>query len=294
MQFGKVENPAEIEFVLPEDHLQTSKILNSKIKTDLQNINVGCAKWNRQDLKNFYPRGTKDELTYYSTQFNSVELNATFYRFFPKEQFETWAEKVESDFKFFPKVPRYISHIKRLKNVEEQTNEFIVSLLSLKEKLGMVFLQMPENFHVKNIDSLKSYIENWPKEIPLAVELRHTDWYTNPEIADNLNDFLIKKNVASIITDSAGRRDLLHMRLTNDTAFIRYVGANDESDFERLDDWVKRIKQWQKLGLKNLYFFVHQNIELQSPFLSAYFIEKLNKELNVNLKIPKTKSNEKS
>jgi hypothetical protein len=55
-----------------------------------------------------------------------------------------------------------------------------------------------------------------------------------------------------------------------------------------LDEWVERIAEWKKLGLEKLYFFVHQNIEKESPFLSAYFIEKLNKKIGSSLAIPKT------
>ena len=67
--------------------------------------------------------------------------------------------------------------------------------------------------------------------------------------------------------DTAGRRDMLHMRLTTTSAFIRYVGANAESDYARLDDWLQRLTDWKKLGLQNLYFFVHQNLEKASPLL---------------------------
>ncbi|RZL61719.1 MAG: DUF72 domain-containing protein, partial [Pedobacter sp.] len=73
---------------------------------------------------------------------------------------------------------------------------------------------------------------------------------------------------------------------TSPTAFIRYVGANHESDYARLDEWVERIAKWKEQGLENLYFFVHQNVELASPLLSAYFIENLNKAIGTDLKIP--------
>src|SRR5690606_37900920 len=103
MKFGLVDDPSKIVFKLPKDDVATSSIL-AKNKSKKLNIYVGCAKWNKTDLKNFYPRGTKDELTYYSSQFNSIELNATFYRMFPPEQFATWREKTPQGFKFFPKV----------------------------------------------------------------------------------------------------------------------------------------------------------------------------------------------
>ena len=75
MKFGKVDDPENIDFTLPKDHPGTKKVLTKHKKSSPPNLYVGCAKWNKQDLKNFYPRGTKDELAYYSSQFNSIELN---------------------------------------------------------------------------------------------------------------------------------------------------------------------------------------------------------------------------
>ena len=84
----------------------------------------------------------------------------------------------------------------------------------------------------------------------------------------------------------------MHMRLTNNEAFIRYVGANHLSDYSRLDDWVIRLKEWVDLGLEKIHFFIHQNLEVESPLLATYFIKKLNKELGVNLKIPNEENNQ--
>ncbi|MDT0676902.1 DUF72 domain-containing protein [Autumnicola musiva] len=288
MKFGKVDEPENIDFILPETHKQTKDVLSNYNSEKFGDIRIGCAKWNKKDLKNFYPRGTKDELQYYSAQFNSIELNASFYRMFPEEQFEKWADKAEADFKFFPKVPRIISHLKRLNECETLVDDFITNILPLKEKLGMVFLQMPDNFQPKFMNRLEPFFKHWPDEIPLGLELRHTDWYNESTVANELNEMLIKHNISSIITDSAGRRDLLHMRLTNDTAFIRYNGANHKSDYTRLDDWLDRLGEWHEMGLKKVYFFVHQNLEQASPLLSAYFIEKFNKKFKTQLKIPKT------
>jgi hypothetical protein len=79
MKFGQVDNPENIDFTIPPDHPDTAKTLKAQApQSDILEVYVGCAKWNKADLKNFYPRGTKDELVYYSTQFNCIELNATF------------------------------------------------------------------------------------------------------------------------------------------------------------------------------------------------------------------------
>jgi len=289
MKFGKVENPENIDFSIPKDHPDTEVVLaNTKGDTSL-NLYVGCAKWNRQDLKNFYPRGTKDELTYYSSQFNSIELNATFYRIFPAEQYEKWYDKTPEDFKFFPKVANEISHLRRLNDAIYPTIDRYLEVTSnLKDKLGTIFLQMHNNFGPKNWDRVVRFIEYWPKEFPLAMEFRHTDWFNDAKVAQELYHLLEENNIANILVDTAGRRDIMHMRLTNNEAFVRYVGANHQSDYTRLDDWVVKLADWKKKGLKNIHFFVHQNMELESPLLSVGFIEKLNKKLGTNLKIPKT------
>ena len=284
MKFGSVLNPEEIDFALPDDHHDTEKVLrNGK---GLEEVFIGCAKWNRQDLKKFYPRGTKDELEYYATQFNSIELNATFYNHFRQEQIEKWVEKTPDDFKFFPKVHQMVSHIKRLNNVEEPIERYVTNIRSFGNKLGMCFLQLHDNFKPANMERLVKAVEYWPKDVPLAIELRNTEWFNDAEIANQVYHLFEQHGISNIITDTAGRRDLLHMRLTSAKVFVRYVGANHESDYLRLDVWLERIKKWADQGMEKLYFFVHQNLEKESPVLSAYLIEKLNKEMKLSLTIP--------
>ena len=237
-------------------------------------------------MKGFYPKGTKDELTYYSTQFNSIELNATFYKAPSPEQVFTWKDKTPADFKFFPKVPNTVSHYRRLLNTTDVVTQFATSVLNFDEKLGMVFLQLHDNFKPRDYDRLETFIKDWPKEVPLAVELRNEEWFGDDEVFNTTMDLFEKYHITNIIVDTAGRRDLLHMRLTTPTAFIRYVGANADSDYTRLDDWIERLKIWEKEGLKNLYFFVHQNVEKASPLLSAYFIEAFNKEFKTKIDVP--------
>lgn len=287
MKFGKVDDPSQIDFSLPQDHPDGSKLLQKLGKSSQPSVYVGCAKWNRQELKGFYPRGTKDELTYYATQFNSIELNATFYRLFPKEQFETWREKVPSHFKFFPKITRSISHSKRLLDNKSRIEEYLDHTILLKEHLGTIFLQLHDNFKPKNWDRVVDYVGNWPGEYPLAIEFRHTDWFNDEETANKLYELLEKNGISNVLVDTAGRRDLLHMRLTNDEAFIRFVGANHASDYDRLDAWVERIEDWVGQGLRQVDFFIHQNLEKESPLLAEYFVKKINKTLNIEIPVPK-------
>ncbi len=285
MKFGSVPNPEEIDFKLPPDHPDTKTSL-AKSKEKQFRAYVGCAKWNKADLKNFYPKGTKDELKYYATQFNCIELNASFYRLFPAEQYTKWKESTPKGFKFFPKFGQEISHWARLKETDELVDKFIFHISHLGDRLGVPFLQMHDNFSPKDFDKLKAFIKHLPKNYPVAIELRHTDWYNNKEIAEELYALLEKHQLINVLVDTAGRRDLMHMRLTSQTAFVRYVGANTDSDYTRLDTWVSRIAKWKEQGMHTLYFFIHQNVEEASPLLAAHFIEKLNKKIGTDLTIP--------
>lgn len=286
MQFGKVEDPRSVDFSLPNDHPDTQRVLQQHKDLDAFEAFVGCAKWNRTELKGFYPRGTKDELAYYSTQFNSIELNATFYQMPNWQQVETWKNKTPNNFKFFPKITGTISHYKRLIDVGTLVNDYCNTVSNFGEKLGMVFLQLHDNFKPKDFDRLQKVLDEFPEGVPLGVEVRNAEWFADAQIANEFCSLLEKNNMANIIVDTAGRRDMLHMRLTSPVAFVRYVGANHPSDVQRLDEWVERIAKWQSEGLKKLYFFVHQNIELESPLLASHFIGRLNAELGLSLKLP--------
>jgi uncharacterized protein YecE (DUF72 family) len=126
-------------------------------------------------------------------------------------------------------------------------------------------------------------------KMPLAVEFRHTDWYNDVRFQSFIRS--LKRTRSRTFWSTLPDVATEHMRLTNANLRIpcTTVGANvPESDRERLDEWVDRIAAWKKAGLQNLYFFVHQNIEKESPLLSAYFIEKLNKKIKSKLTPPRT------
>ena len=282
MKFGKLEDYSEVDFTLPKDHPGTKEILD-KNKSKVFNINVGCAKWTKKDLPDFYPSGTKDDLTFYATQFNAIELNATFYKLPSSVQILMWKEKTPSDFKFFPKITNSISHYRRLNNVTEIVTSFATSVLNFGDQLGMAFLQLRDDFKPKDFDKLEKFVLDWPMEVPLAVELRNAEWFEDEEIYNTVMDLFELRNITNVIVDTAGRRDVLHMRLTTPTAFIRFAAVNGEPDKQRLTDWTKRLKIWKKQGLQNVFVFMHQSVKEKFPVLPAYFIKELNKEFKVNL-----------
>lgn len=287
MKFGKVDNPGALDLRLPLDHKDTARVLREGSYSDKKpKVFIGCPRWSKAELKGFYPKGTKDELSYYSTQFNGIELNAFYYRIFPEKTVQGWYDRSAPDFTFFPKVPQLISQFRRLKNCQNELNDYLVSISHFKEKLGTVFLQMNDNYGPNNFDDFAKFIEGWPKDLPLTAELRHTDWFQDKAVANELYSLLEENGVGNTITDTAGRRDIIHMRLTNPTCFVRFTGANHTSDVDRLDEWFERLTEWKVQGIEQINFFIHQTIEKDLQMLSARLIQKINNEWGYDMKVP--------
>lgn len=289
MDFGKVESEAleHIDFTLPPDAAQTTRVLAAG-KGHLQ-VYVGCAKWGRPDwIGKIYPKGTKagDFLLEYAKRFNSIELNAIYYQLPSPQQLQAWLSKVGPGFIFCPKFSDVITHKKRLKNIEQELNAFLDCIYRMGPHLGPVFLMPHPQMGPKHRDTILSFLEQVPSDLDLFVELRHPEWYQQPHM-DDLFGTLEQMQKGSIITDAAGRRDCVHMRLTTPSAFIRFVGNSlHATDYARIDRWVERIAQWQQQGLEHLYFFMHQHDELYSPELCKYLIEELNKKCGLNIPVP--------
>jgi len=291
MEFGRVENINAVDFTLPGDDKYTTQLFKDLKKTRAKpQIYVGCAKWGRPDwVGKIYPKGTKaaDFLKHYVTHFNSIELNAFFYQLFPEPIVEEWASQADDDFRFFPKFTNSITHIRRLKNAEKDTEAFLQTVSCFGKKLGTSFIQLGDNFGPKHFESIHGYLRALPKDFNVAIELRNKDWFTDKVVVAETYQLMKESGVPFIITDTSGRRDVLHMRLTTPKAFIRYVGNGlHPTDYKRIDDWVERIAIWLDNGLQELYFFVHQHDEFYSPELSKYLIDKLNKRCSLQVKAP--------
>jgi len=292
MDFGKVANIENIDFTLPPDRVQTIQLFNElKNKpAKKQEFFVGCAKWGRQDwIGQIYPEGTKEKdfFSIYAKNFNSIELNATHYRIPTEKTVLDWKSKVDDTFHFCPKFPQSISHFKRLKNAHDQTMSFYDAIKLFGNNLGTSFLQMPPNYGPKNYLDFENYIDSLPTDLKVCVEFRHKEWFLDTPIVAEAYQMMKEKGVGTVITDAAGRRDCVHQLLTTPEAFIRFVGNSlHPTDYTRADDWINRLNDWLKKGLKTMYFFMHQHDERYSPVLIDYAIKKLNKAAKTNLQEP--------
>jgi uncharacterized protein YecE (DUF72 family) len=292
MDFGTVapELIPEVDFTLPPDPELTKEVLKkSRIATG-PDIYVGCAKWGRKEwVGMIYPEKTKEAkfLDEYVKHFNSIELNAVFYRMPTPDQISKWREKAENerqDFKFCPKITQGISHLKRLKGADELTSTYLESISHFGKYLGPAFLQLSDNFGPKNFAVLESYLEGLPDDFNLFVELRHKDWYADEGARKEVFEMFRRVNKGAIITDATGRRDCVHMELPTPHAFIRFVGNGiHDVDFPRIDEWADRLAEWIDGGLQSIYFFLHQHDESNTPELAAYTIKKFNEKLGAGL-----------
>ncbi|RZL31991.1 MAG: DUF72 domain-containing protein, partial [Pedobacter sp.] len=293
MEFGRIapEEIATTDFTLPPDGKQTKIILDGeRFKDPL--FYVGCAKWGRKEWKELiYQKKTKeaDFLGEYVKHFNSIELNAVFYSIPKEEQILKWKEtvdaKVKGNFIFCPKFSRTITHIKRLKDTDFLTDEYIKAISAFGPYLGPCFLQVSDNFGPNNLDVLEAYLKKLPNDLKVFIEVRHKDWFVG-EAREQLFAMLAKLEKGAAITDASGRRDCLHMELPTKEAFIRFVGNGGkylDSDRARVDDWVVRIKSWLDKGLENVYFFLHQHDEADTPLIADYTVEQFNKHLDSDL-----------
>jgi uncharacterized protein YecE (DUF72 family) len=132
-----------------------------------------------------------------------------------------------------------------------------------------------DNFTPKSFPELKTYVEALPEDFEVFFELRHKDWFT-PEWIVQLDELFSRRKVGFAITDTAGRRDCVHMHLTVPKAFIVFSATGDpELDKRRLDAWATRILDWKNKGLQSAGFFITGPEESATPELCGYFSEQM-------------------
>ena len=293
MEFGKIDRNLldKVNFRLPEDGIFTQQLKPAKEQPKLF---LGGAKWGRKEWVGLiYPAKTKESefLDYYIQNFNGIELNTTHYQIYPATTIQKWTDKASgTNFKFCPKFPQSISHYSDLTSAKAlaDTDRFLASVVNFGAHLGPSFLQLSERFGPQRREALFNYLQKLPKDFPVTLEVRHPDWFGKPEIRTELFQVLNELSIGSVITDVSGRRDCMHMEVTSPITFIRFVGNGlHPTDYERVDDWVKRIKSWLEKDIREIHFYMHQPDELYTPQLTDYLVRELNKQCGLSLAAPK-------
>lgn len=226
---------------------------------------IGTSGWQYSDWrKRFYPENINiaQQLAYYATQFNAVEVNSTFYRFPARSVVINWARSVPTDFTFVIKIPRYFTHLKRLKADEDFLNklEYLAgSLFPLRGNLGCLLLQLPPNFacDIKRLEETVSGFSIAFRNVSLAVEFRHQSWFS-----EEIFSFLTEHMIASVINDSPGTWPS-SQRMSSNFAYIRFHGSqklySSNYSLRKLEQWAEFIHE-QKGLLRSFSFFNNDHL----------------------------------
>ena len=144
-------------------------------------VHVGTSGYNYPEWRgSFYPAGMRPAamLPYYAERFATVEINATFYRMPVAATLEGWAAATPAHFVFTLKAPQRITHMRRLKDVDEPLRVFCDTARVLAAKLGPLFFQLPPNFK-KDTDRLRDLLVQVPPDLRCAFEFRHASWFAD-------------------------------------------------------------------------------------------------------------------
>lgn len=296
MEFGKVHNLDAVNLSLPPGAAFNARIWASVEPTQHPAVFIGGPIWANKDyVGKIYPSNAKerDFLHYYIQQFNTIELNLTHYQIPTLNMVERWKSEAaqsphRSGFTYCPKFPQIISHERQLVASETLTEEFINTVLGLEEFLGMTFLQLPPTFGPDKWPLLQHYLKSLPDELDVAVEFRHPDWFAKSATWQQTLEHLHNMRRHVVITDVAGRRDVLHMGLSSPVLTLRFI-ANEghPSDYIRTDAWIQRLKTWFEKGLQTAYLFIHGGNENDTaPELIRYWTRELNKHCGLQLREP--------
>lgn len=247
---------------------------------------LGCPAWSLKTwVGNFLPAGTKqrDYLAQYSRRLSTVEGNTTFYALPEANLVERWRDETPEGFKFCLKVPQVISHHKRLRQCEAETAEFVDRLQRLRSRCGPAFLQLPPTFSGRNLGDLAAFLAAWPRQLALAVEPRHADFFGGPAeaafdallrehaaarcIFDTTALFSLPKHYNALVADAQSRKPRFPLRHTRTAgfAFVRYVGHTDvPANQPWLSKWAQQVATWLNEG-HDVYFFGHHPDDTYAP-----------------------------
>jgi uncharacterized protein YecE (DUF72 family) len=267
-------------------------------------VRVGISGWRYPAWRgDFYPQGLpqRRELEYAGEHLTSIEINGSFYSLQRPTSYAAWRAAVPEDFVFAVKGPRYVSHLKRLKDVEIPLANFFASgLLGLGTTLGPVLWQLPENFRF-DADVLDAFLAGLPRTTSEAAELatRHDDkvpddralttaeddrplryalefrsaTFATPEASDVLR----RHDVVTVLADTAGRWP----KVDEDTGSVRYARLHGDQELyasgytdRALDDWAERCRGWAEGG-QDVFVYFDNDMKGYAPHDAMRLIDRL-------------------
>jgi uncharacterized protein YecE (DUF72 family) len=227
-------------------------------------LRAGTSGYSYKEWKgNFYPSDLPEAsmLHFYAEHFSTVEINNTFYRMPAEKMLLNWAAQVPDDFAFVLKVPRRITHDKRLKNVEDDLAYLVKTAAALGKQRGPLLFQLPPFFR-KDLSVLGEFLGRLPREVQAALEFRHQSWFDD-EVFAVLGEY----NAALCLADADSELEIPFVA-TAPWGYLR-LRREDYTDKD-LRAWAKRVgdQAWKEAFV----FFKHEDAG-KGPQLATRFLE---------------------
>ena len=221
----------------------------------MERARLGCSGWDYDAWReNFYPEGLarRRRLEHYATRLSTVEVNASFYRLLSPATVQRWVDATPPEFRFAIKASRYLTHVRRLRDLDRGIRRFYAPLTALIDcgRLGPVLWQLPESFHRDD-----GALAEWAAALPPGlhtVEFRHDSWFV-----DAVYMILSEHGIALTVADHPARP------FPNDvaTASWRYLrfhygrhGGEGNYSAQELQAWAQQIRDWLEDGVVWAYF----------------------------------------
>lgn len=242
-------------------------------------LRVGCAMWAHKEWPGrYFPATTRQgaELAAYATWCTAVEGNTTFYATPPATTVARWRDETPDGFQFCFKVPRTITHERRLRNVEELTAEFCERMAPMADRLGPIQIQLPPSFSGSDLPALAAFLDRAPSiegSAGWAVELRHPDFFVGGSMEREVDDLLIERRASRVILDSRAlfdrpartaeeidaweKKPRLPVRpvATAEHPIVRLIGSSDlDASLGRWQQWVPTLVRWIEEGRSPIVF----------------------------------------
>jgi uncharacterized protein YecE (DUF72 family) len=219
-------------------------------------IRIGCSGWQYRSWKGrFYPAGSKPSewLGHYVEQFDTVEINRTFYRLPEAATFRAWRQATPPNFLVTVKASRYLTHLRRLRDPDAPLDRLFTRARALGPKLGPVLYQLPGNLQYDEA-RLRTFLDALPRSrAPRhVIEFRHPSWYRK-----EVFEWLRRAKVAVCLHDKAG--STLTEGPVEPFVYIRFHGTgghyHGSYDDRALQAWARRIVRWSEAGVKVFAYF---------------------------------------
>jgi uncharacterized protein YecE (DUF72 family) len=218
-------------------------------------VRIGCSGWNYDDWRGrLYPEGLGKGrwLERYAEEFDTVEVNSTFYRLASRDAVARWVEQTPDDFLFAAKASRYLTHIRRLRDIEQGIERYYerIEPLVRSPKLGPIVWQLPANFKADG-ELLDRTLGKLP-EGRHCFEFRHESWF-----ASEVYDVLGGHGAALVIGDHP-KWPFQARELTTDWTLVRLHhgrrGRRGNYSETEIEEWARRIAQWRRRAEVLVYF----------------------------------------